>query len=66
MQFSEVTHKREELLECAKLLEVPSPDFSSLDVAGKDLAMHKSKWDLLATFQKNRESWMTCSVCPQT
>lgn len=62
VQFAEVTHKRDDLIECAKLLEVPSPDFSSLDVANKDLTLHKMKWDLLAAFRKNREEWMTCPV----
>lgn len=64
VQFMEVTRKRDDLVECAKLLEVPSPDFSSLEVARKDLALHKSKWDLLGTFRQNREAWMTCPVRP--
>lgn len=62
MQLLGVSEKREALTEASKVLEVAEPDFSRLEAAAKDLAQHKSKWDLLGDFRDDRVTWMTQSV----
>lgn len=62
LQLMVACEKRDGLVEAAKVLEVKEPDFNSLETAAKDLAHHKSKWDLLGDFRNDRISWMTLSV----
>jgi hypothetical protein len=63
IQMTEIIVKRDSLAECAQLLDMASPDFSSLDLTAKDLSQHKSKWDLLGAFRADRLAWMTQPVC---
>ena len=65
MQLLSVSEKQQALTEAARVLEVAAPDFTSLETAGKDLAQHKQKWDLLGDFRDDRISWMTLSVRSQ-
>lgn len=62
-KFSELSTRKDKLVDYATLFNMTPPDFSAFSDNQKELEFQQSKWRSLSKFRENVEGWMkgSCS-----
>jgi hypothetical protein len=59
LQFTVLANSSSEFEKVFKLFDLPEMDLSAVASTGKDLELHKGKWDLLHCFHQNSSGWLS-------
>jgi hypothetical protein len=62
VQFNALSKRSVSLEKVGKLFDLPPLDFSTIQEAGKELAVHQGKWNLLSLLREVTAQWMTSKV----